>query len=420
MHGGWKFYRGSPVEARDQLEALRGWSDPDDVSAGIAGLADRYVATPKGVRAVGTLTGESYEAWVAGYDPAARMAKGRLRSDDRALRFAEIAVNGPKTWSLAAVLYPQVARAYDAALGAAAEQILGWLGEHATTRVGRKGGQVQIPVEKLEAVIVRRYASRAGDPHRHVGLQVNARVFAQGKWRGVHTVGLCESLSAINGIGDAAVMTDPKFRTALAGHGLTMDLASGEVVELAEFVDSFSARAAQIRRNLSRYEVDWRAGHPGEEPGRGLWRAWKALAWASGRRGRVATNAGNEPADWGNQLRGLGYRDPEPPICAQPVAVGVQAPGFDRDAAIQSILVRLASRWSRWNAADVRGEAELAVARAGIIADASVRIELTEDLTDRVLEASQSMLPGVGAMDDVRHRRRSGTLAQLGDRPVDV
>jgi hypothetical protein len=335
-----------------------------------------------------------------------------LRTGDRALRFAETAVNGPKTWSLAAVLYPEVARAYDAALHAAARQITGWLGEHATTRVGRKGGQVQIPVEEHEAVVVRRYASRTGDPHRHLGLQVNTRVFAQDKWRGVHTVGLCESLTAIHGIGHAAVLTDPRFRAALVGHGLTVDLTSGEVLELAEVVDRFSARADQIRHNLSRYESEWRASHPGEEPGRGLWRAWKAHAWASGRPRQAVTNAGTEhTADWAGQLRGLGYRDPQPPFCAQPVAVGVQAREFDRDAAVRRILVLLASRWSRWNSADARGEAEMLVARAGIVAEAAVRIELTEDLTARVLETSQSMLCGVCARDGVRHHRRSGTRA---------
>ena len=62
-----------------------------------------------------------------------------------------------------------------------------------------------MPVEALEAVTVRHYTSRAGDPHRHLHLQINARVFAAGKWRGLHTVGVRDSLAAINGIGHAAV-----------------------------------------------------------------------------------------------------------------------------------------------------------------------------------------------------------------------
>ena len=83
----------------------------------------------------------------------------------------------------------------------AASQIVGWLAQHATTRVGPRGRQVQVPVERIEAVSVRHYTSRAGDPHRHLHLQINARVFAVGKWRGLHTIGVRDSIDAINGIG---------------------------------------------------------------------------------------------------------------------------------------------------------------------------------------------------------------------------
>lgn len=44
--------------------------------------------------------------WVAGYDVETGKAKGRLRTDDQAVRFVEVTVNGPKTWSLAAALHP--------------------------------------------------------------------------------------------------------------------------------------------------------------------------------------------------------------------------------------------------------------------------------------------------------------------------
>ena len=110
---------------------------------------------------------------------------------------------------------------------------------------------------------MRHHTSRAGDPHRHLHLQINARVFAEGHWRGLHTVGVRDSLDAINGIGHAAVMTDPGFREALAAHGFTLDPDTGEVVQLAEFVGPFSARAAQIGRNIDRYEADWRDGQSG-------------------------------------------------------------------------------------------------------------------------------------------------------------
>ena len=179
------------------------------------------------------MDGETYERWVAGFDVETGLAKGRLRDDEHAVRFVEVTVNGPKTWSLAAALHPEIADAYDAAQDRAAQEIMGWLAEHSTTRVGPRGRQVQIPVEEIEAAVVRHYTSRAGDPHRHLHLQINARVRAAGSWRGLHTVGVRDSLDAINGIGHAAVMTDPGFRAALAAHGYHLDPETAEIVELA-------------------------------------------------------------------------------------------------------------------------------------------------------------------------------------------
>ena len=222
---------------------------------------------PPVVRAAGTLDGDTYEQWVAGHVVESGEPKGRLRTDAQGVRFVEVAVNGPKTWSLAAALHPEIGEAYDAAQGRAAEEIIGWIAEHATTRIGPRGRQVQVPVEEIEAAVVRHYTSRAGDPHRHLHLQINARVWAAGRWRGIHTVGVRDSLGAINGIGHAAVMCDPDFRAALARHGYSLDLASGEVAELAPYVGAFSARTAQIRHNVERYEAEWRADHPHQEPG---------------------------------------------------------------------------------------------------------------------------------------------------------
>ena len=81
-------------------------------------------------------------------------------------------------------MHHDVAYAYDAAQDRAVVQIIGWLAAHATTRVGPRGGQVQVPVDMLEAVTVRHYTSRAGVPHRHLHLQINARAFAAGKGAG--------------------------------------------------------------------------------------------------------------------------------------------------------------------------------------------------------------------------------------------
>jgi exodeoxyribonuclease V alpha subunit len=82
----------------------------------------------------------------------------------------------------------------------------------------------------------------------------------------VATVGVRDFLAAINGIGHGAVAWNPQFRAALATHGYTLD-DTGEIPELAEYIGPFSARAAQIGRNLDRHVAGTRAdGGAGPPP----------------------------------------------------------------------------------------------------------------------------------------------------------
>jgi exodeoxyribonuclease V alpha subunit len=407
VHGGVKVYRGAASAARAYVEADRSRVDDYYLVEG-SGLARRFGAAPgEGVRDLGALDGDGYEQWVAGRDPMTGQTRGRLRQDSNAVRFVEVTVNGPKTWSLAAALVPEVAAAYDAAQDRAAEQIIAWVAEHATTRVGPRGRQVQVPVERIEAATVRHYTSRAGDPHRHLHLQINARVFADGKWRGLHTVGFRDSIEAVNGIGHAAVMCDPGFRAALAAAGFTLDPDTGEVAELSPYVGAFSERAAQIGRNIDRYEAQWRTANPGQEPGPGVRRSWDRRAWKDARPDKIVPSDGAQMvAAWNQQLADLGYQNPSPDPSqqpARPVVVGANRVGsFDREGAVETILVRLGARRSAWNAADIRGEVEKAIAAAGLVVDHSIRTELAEDLTARMIEECVRLLEEPGTPEHVR------------------
>jgi len=412
MHGGMNPYHGSPAAARHYVEADRGRADDYYLAEG-TGIAERYVASPGGgVHRLEPLTGHGYEAWVAGVDPDTGVAKGRLRNDDQAVRFVEVIVNGPKSWSLAAELHPDISRAYDAAQDRAAAQIIGWLAQHATTRVGPRGAQLQVPVAEIEAVTVRHHTSRAGDPHRHLHLQINARVFAEGQWRGLHTVGVRDCLDAINGIGHAAVMCDPVFRDALATRGFTLDPESGEVTELAAFVGPFSARAAQIGRNIACYEADWRTANPGREPDPRLRRVWDARAWADARPDKVVPRDGAELTQrWIHELHALGYRErlTRAPIGTLPVGA------LDRDRAGSEVLSRLAARRSGWNGADIRGEVEQLLARQGVVVEAAVRGELAEDLTARALDRCVPLLSRDGVPEHIRVLTSQPVLDVEGD-----
>ena len=70
------------------------------------------------------MEGDAYEQWVTGIDLGTGRKKGRVREDANALRFVEVIVNGPKTWSLAAALHPEVSAALDEAQDKAAAEIV--------------------------------------------------------------------------------------------------------------------------------------------------------------------------------------------------------------------------------------------------------------------------------------------------------
>ena len=263
-----------------------------------------------------------------------------------------------------------------------------------------------MPVERIEAAVIRHYTSRAGDPHRHLHLQVNARVFAAGAWRGLHSVGVRDMIEAINGIGHAAVATDPEFRAVLAARGLTLDAETGEIEQLAPYVGAFSARTSQIHRNIDRYEAEWRREHPGEEPGPRLREAWDRRAWADARPDKVVpTDGADLVARWNAELRALGYRDPAAPAALE----ATQVAWIDRDGAADWVISQLGAKRSAWNAADIRGKVEVLLAQANLVAEPAARIELAEDVTARAAARCVRLL----ASPDVPEHVRSLTSQQV-------
>jgi exodeoxyribonuclease V alpha subunit len=405
MHGGVKFYRGAAKPARAYVERDRSRADDYYLGEG-TGIAARLTASPDGVEGAGSMDGETYEQWVAGINVDTGLKKGRVREDGSALRFVEVTVNGPKTWSLAAALHPEISEALDAAQDKAATEIVGWVAAHATTRVGPRGRQVQVPVERIEAAVIRHRTSRAGDPHRHLHLQINARVWAAGAWRGIHSVGVRDSIEAINGIGHGAVATDPQLRLVLAAHGFTLDPDTSEIRELAHYVGAFSARTAQIRRNVDRYEAAWRSEHPGEEPGPRLREAWDRRAWAQARPDKVVPTDGRELVErWNHELRDLGYRGPRVPVRLE----GTRPGWIDRDAAADLVVAILGAKKSAWNACEIRGKTEVLLAQTCLVADTPARTELAEDITARAVERCAELL----ARADVPEHVRSLTSPQV-------
>ena len=319
MHGGVKFYRGAAKAARAYVEHDRSRADDYYLAEG-TGVAERLTATPDGRRARG-LDGRRHLRAVG------RRDRRRHRSQEGA---------AAQRRERAAVRRGHRQRTQDlVARGRAAPGDLGRAGRRPgqggrarssagspSTRPpasGRAAARCRCRSSRIEAAVIRHYTSRAGDPHRHLHLQINARVFAAGAWRGLHSVGVRDSdrgdqrHRARRGRDRPGV---PGGRSPRTGSPSTP--RPSEIRELAPYVGAFSARTAQIRRNIDRYEAEWRSEHPGEEPGPRLRRGVGPAGVGRGpaRQGRPDATVRELVERWNEELRELGYRDPAEAVAA--------------------------------------------------------------------------------------------------------
>ena len=343
--------------------------------------------------------------------------KGRLRTDERGLRFVEVVVNGPKTWSLAATLHPEIAAAYDAAQDRAAVEIIGWLAEHATTRVGPRGRQVQVPVEQLEAAVVRHYTSRAGDPHRHLHLQINARVFAAGAWRGLHSVGVVDSIEAINGIGHAAVMCDPEFRHALAAHGYTPRPRHrrGHPARAVRRCLQRPRRADQPEHRPLRSPVAQRAPRAGARPGAAARLGPPRLGRRPGPTRSSPRTAPSCARRWVEELHELGFTPPAGSDGGREARYGDRQGQPGRGGRPRPVPARCPPVELERRRHPRRGRARSSP-RVDIVAPTPVRRELAEDLTARTVDAVRAA-PGPRRRPRTRPRAHLTAGARRRGRP---
>src|SRR5699024_5526962 len=232
MKGGISLYRGNGAAARRYVESDRSGADEYYLGADNA-IAHHSVLDASGeVTTELSLPREVYEAWVDWVSPVTGEQMGTPRQPGEGRKgsplFAEMTINAPKSLSVAAALHPEVSDALDHAQQDALGEIRRWLGQHSVTRVGPRGAQEVVPIEYMQVVGIGHKTSRAGDPHRHMHMQIGTRVFAAGKWRALDTAGLFKQQGAIRAMGAAAIAAHPHLAQTLAEHGLTLDPVSGE------------------------------------------------------------------------------------------------------------------------------------------------------------------------------------------------
>ena len=393
VHGGVILFRGSGTDARRYLESDRSRADEYYLEGGTA-LAEFSAVDGSGaVVGEGALVPEEYAQWVNWVNPLTGESMGipRLPGDGRrgSPRFAEMVVNAPKSLSIAAALHPDVSEALDAAQRDAMGEIRSWLGQHSVTRVGPRGRQEVVPIEQLETVSVVHKTSRAGDPHRHIHFQIGTRVWAAGAWRGLDTAALFKQQGAIRALGTAVIAAHPQLAQVLDAHGLTLDPVTGEVAELRPYNAVMSKRGEQVARNLARFEAEWRAAHPGQEPGPVVTSRLTAMAWDHERPQKKPSKLGHE-AGWRRELEEAGYTpDPKRVLVRGLVSLD--------DLSVQQVasraLDRCAATASAWTRHTVQERVTRIITEAGVCAEPAVLRNLIAITTQLAAEDCLSVLP---------------------------
>ena len=331
------------------------------------------------------LTAEELRRWVDGRDPQTDLVRGRELTSPQADLILDGTINAPKSYSVAALIHPDLAAQFEALLDRLRDRIITTWQRELNARRGA-GGRVRESLRKIEVVELRHRRSRALDPHIHRHLWLNVKVLGDdGQWSNVDSRVAMRLHTLVNAEGELAARTDPEWIAALAAHGYTLD-ADGEISELAAAVRPLSRRSNQIEANRARFLLDWRADHPGQQPDHEVLQQIDRRAWAAGRPSKPGVI---DESDWEqlirDELRDIDERMLQP---RAPARVSARAPDeLDPDLLAAMAIVdadaRSTAYGGRFSRYDVRAGAMRAVAASGVIVPRPDLQDLIDDVVAR-------------------------------------
>lgn len=345
-----------------------------------------------------TLTAEQLRQWVDGRDPKSGEQRGRDLSGPTADLILDGTINAPKSYSIAALIHPELATEFEALQDRLRDRIIGAWQQELNARRGA-GGRFREALHRVEVVELQHRRSRALDPHIHRHLWLNVKVQGQdGKWSNVDSRVAMKFHTVVNAEGELAARTDPAWIAALARHGYTVD-ANGEIAELARAVRPLSRRSNQIEANRAVLVTQWRAEHPGQEPSHDVQQQIDRLAWAT-RRPNKPTRVDED--EWEHLIRDeVAAIDPTLLEPRAPVVSPELPAGVDREVLAAKAVVdadaRSASTGGRFSTFDLRAGVIRALAGSGLVSDRDSLQPLIDDVEGRALTLTVDLLAAEGA-----------------------
>ena len=356
-----------------------------DGALAAAGYADavmtRYIAENGAIRD-DLLTRSQLKDWVDGVDPLTGERRGRDLESPVADLILDATINAPKSFSIAAMLDPELAAAYEDLQDRLRDRIIKLWQTELNARRGKQGS-IREDLARVEVVELRHERSRSLDPHKHRHLWLNVKVQGlDGKWSNVDTRVALRFQNVVNAEGDLASRTDPTWVSALAAKGFTLN-ADGEIAQLEHLVRPLSKRSAQIEANKAAHLRTWREQHPGQEPSFTALAQIDQWAWAAGRPNKPGLV---DEGDWASVVMGeLLGADHELDRSRPAVTLQALTPqGLDTNLLAAKAIVdadaRSTGTGGRFSDMDVRAGAIRSISESGVTADRTELAALIDDV----------------------------------------
>lgn len=357
-----------------------------DGALAAAGYADavmtRYIVENGAIRD-DLLTRSQLKDWVDGVDPLTGERRGRDLESPVADLILDATINAPKSFSIAAMLDPELAAAYEDLQDRLRDRIIKLWQSELNARRGKQGA-IREDLARIEVVELRHERSRSLDPHKHRHLWLNVKVQGfDGKWSNVDTRVALRFQNVVNAEGDLASRTDPAWVAALASKGFTLN-SDGEITQLQHLVRPLSKRSAQIEANKASHLRQWREQHPSEEPSASVLIQVDQWAWAAGRPNKPGQLDEN---DWASiVVAELLNADPELAVPRDAkVAHSIATEDLDIELLAAKAIVdadgRSTGTGGRFSDMDVRAGAIRAIAASGVIHDRTQLARVIDQVT---------------------------------------
>ncbi|GAA5196549.1 AAA family ATPase [Microbacterium jejuense] len=335
------------------------------------------------------LTAGGLRVWLTGHDPVTGEERGHQRLSPDADLLLDGTINHPKSYSIAALLHPELATEFEALQDRLRDRILLTWQTELNARRGH-GGLVREELTRIEVIELQHRRSRALDPHIHRHLWLNIKVLgADGKWSNLDSRVAMKLHTVVNAEGELAARTDPAWIAALARHGYTLD-ETGEIAELAGAVRPISRRSAQIEANRARLIAEWSAAHGGSAPSVEVLQQIDRRAWAVARPNKPADL---DEASWEARVRDeITAIDPSLTTPRTPVPVhATDRHAIDLDLLAAQAVVDADERSTpcggRFSIFDVCAGATRALSRTGVVAERDQLDGVIADITERAMRS---------------------------------